>query len=112
MKRSVSINGEARIEGTVTVGGVPVRDAEIQAEGPLPVGANETPLIWRARVDAAGMFRIPVPPGTYTVRVPSSPAHVYAFGIQNVFVKFDEHVEVHLTGALKPSYRYQQKASD
>ncbi len=112
MKRSVSIKGDARIEGTVTVGGVPVRDAEVRAEGPLPVGSDEEPLKWGTRVDADGTFRIPVPPGTYTVKVPSSPAHVYAFGLKNVSVKFDESVEVHLRGELKPPYHSQQKGPD
>ena len=112
MTRSVSIKGDARIEGTVTVGGVPVRDAEVQAEGPLPGGTNEKPHIWRTRVDADGTFRIPVPPGTYIARVPSSPAHVYAFGTKNVFVKLDETVEVHLEGVLKPPYHSQQKGSE
>ena len=112
MTRSVSIKGDARIKGTVTVGGVPVRDAEVRAEGPLPVGTGEESLTWRTRVDVDGTFQIPVPPGTYIVGVPGSRAHVYAFGRKNVLVKFDETVEVHLMGELKRPYLSQPQGSE
>ena len=112
VKQSVSIIGDAKIVGTVTVGGLPVRDATVRAEGPLPVGSDQEPLKWGTRVDADGTFRIPVPPGTYTVKVPSSPTHVYAFGRKNVSVRFDESVEVHLRGELKPPGHSQQKGPE
>ena len=52
VKQSVSIIGDAKIVGTVTVGGLPVRDATVRAEGPLPVGSDQEPLKWGTRVDA------------------------------------------------------------
>ena len=68
--------------------------------------------MWQTRVKRDGTFHIPVPPGTYTVRVQSSPTHVYAFGWKNVSVRFDERVEVRLEGELKPRYRPQQEGVD